>query len=121
MDAVGRLMEPSNNTISRYQLQRSLVRAAMVRSAVTMLCAVPTMAIAGGLQPWIGEGPAVLIFFGGFLVCSWLMTKYHCKRAVTCPHCGGSLWDCGTDNFKPRRMKIRDGITECPNCHAPIV
>jgi hypothetical protein len=120
-------MDAPSDPISKSKLHWQLVYAAMVRSAVTMLSGLAIFFIAGliafllplddGTKAAIGLGS----FIGGFLLVSWLMTKYYCRRAVRCPRCSESLWDCGTGNFKPRRMKVRDDVRECPNCGAPIV
>ena len=73
----------------------------------------------------LGEAPdenvALVLIFGIPLVVCWLLTKFYCRQAVRCPHCGASLWGCGTGNFKPRRMKVRKDVTECPTCHTPIM
>ena len=115
-----------NVVIRRQNLLWSLQRVAMVRSAVSMLSGF----VAGGLGLAVGKLLAVnkdvqsafIIFPVGltFSVVAWLMTKYYCRRGVPCPRCGGSLWNCGTRNFKPRRMRIRDGIEVCPHCGAAI-
>jgi hypothetical protein len=68
-----------------------------------------------GQQEWA----ALIIFLPGGGVC-WLVTHLICRPMVVCPFCGESLWECGTGNFKPRRMKIRTGVTGCPNCRVPI-
>lgn len=108
--------------ISRESLHRQLVRTAQVRSAVSMLSFLLLMPVLGLLpKEWIASGPAVLILFGGFFAVSWAMTRFYCEPAVSCPHCGKSLWRCGTGNFKPRRMQIRRDVDQCPHCHVPIV
>ncbi len=72
-------------------------------------------------KDWLDSVVPLMIFFGGFFAVSWTLTQFYCKPAVPCPHCGKSLWGCGTGNFKPRRMKVRRDATECPNCRTPIV
>jgi hypothetical protein len=116
----GAVSEP----IRREELLKQLIRAAQFRSAVTMVAAIPLLMIAFAIDAFlIGAFPFVFfgLYFGGFLFVSWVLTKCHCRRAVTCPRCGYSLWSCGSGNFKPRRMRIKEGIAECPNCHTPIV
>jgi hypothetical protein len=115
-------MNDSQEPIRRDQLWWKLVRAAQVRSLVTMLSFLPLL-LAGAV---VAERLQMGVLFpvtalGGSFLVSWLMTRYYCRRVVTCPRCGASLWDCGTGNFKPRRMRIRDRVRECPNCGAPIV
>lgn len=116
-------MDISPKTIQRYELLKKLVRAAQVRSIVTMLSVLPSLLIVGA---FLGESldkgvwPLVAVF-GGPTIVGWLMTKFYCHPAVICPSCGHGLWECGTGNFKPRRMKIREGVRECPSCHIPIV
>lgn len=110
--------------ISREELLKQLIRAAQFRSVVTMVAAIPLLMIALAIDAFlIGAFPFAFfgLYFGGFLFVSWVLTKYHCRAAVTCPRCGFSLWGCGTGNFKPRRMRVKERTVECPNCHTPIV
>jgi len=117
-------MASANEPINRDELLKQLARAAQFRSAVTVLAAVPLLAITFAIDAFlIGAFPIAffILYFGGFFFVSWLLTKYHCQAAVKCPRCGVSLWSCGTGNFKPRRMKLRPGIEACPGCQTPIV
>jgi len=98
-------------------LLRNLQRAAQVRSGVTMASVLPLM-ILGGLV--FSEVGGVIGLFGGALTVERLMTRFYCRRAVRCPNCGGSLWDCGTGNFKPRRMRLRSDAEGCRQCGAVI-
>src|SRR4051794_39123836 len=117
----------ANGSISRSDLYKRVVRAAQVRSGITLLsaiaCLVATAVIHGLAQlPDLGTAIVFLgMFFGLPMVISRIVTERVCKRMVTCPVCGSSLWCCGTGNFKPRRMRIRDGVTQCPYCNIPIV
>lgn len=83
-----------------------------------MLPLVPLIA----MIPMVGnkEGGPALVYFALCLGVSWIMTRLICRPMVTCPFCGVSLWECGTGNFKPRRMKIRKGVSACPHCRVPI-
>ncbi len=109
-------------TITREQLQRKLKRVAQVRAILTMLSVVPIVMLTGVV---FGEsmGGAWLVagFFGGPMVVMALLTRFYCRPAVRCPNCGASLWDLGTGNFKPRRMRVRDDAWCCPKCHTGLV
>ncbi len=61
-----------------------------------------------------------LYFLSGLLVMA-LLTRLICHRAVICPWCGSSLWDCGTGNFKPRRLTLKRNVKACPSCGADII
>ena len=116
-------MEPSKSSIRKDDLRKKLVRAAQVRSVVTMLSVVLSLLLAGEL---FGESIRVspvplIVIFGGPALVGWLMTVFYCQRTVLCPRCGQSLWNCGTGNFKPRRMKVREDVVECPSCRSPIL
>ena len=111
----------NDNLIPRPELLRKLQRAAHVRSLVTMLSVLPILFVGFAVfGDALGHGGMAVIFFAGPLVVSALLTQVYCKRAVICPHCGGSLWHCGTGNFKPRRMKIRNDVEGCSRCHAKL-
>lgn len=118
-------MEATNEPISREELLNQLIRAAQFRSIVTMLVAIPlavtALAFVAFLVPRFAFVFFPIYYFGGCGFVSWMLTKYHCRPAVACPRCGTSLWDCGTGNFKPRRMKVRNNVDECPNCRTPIL
>jgi hypothetical protein len=112
----------SSHPIQKPELLKELVRAAVVRSIMTLLSVLPFLGIAGavfGDRQGEGIGP-MLVVVGGPMGVAWLVTRFYCRGAVSCPHCGASLWDCGTGNFKPRRMKVRDEVRACPNCRVPI-
>ena len=98
-------------------LLRNLQRAAQVRSLASMASVFPS-GILGYLL--FGEIGSALGFFGGFFGVEALMTRFYCRPAVRCPHCGGSLWYCGTGNFKPRRMALRADARACRQCGAAI-
>jgi hypothetical protein len=110
-----------DHRVPRDELLRKLKRAAFVRVLVTLSSAVLVLFVAAGvLGDTVDTGWFVAIYFGGCFAVSALVTQFYCKRVVTCHCCGGSLWRCGTGSFKVRRMKIRDGIEECPCCHAKL-
>lgn len=111
-----------------------LIRAAQVRALVSMLSGVATF-FAFALIHFVlteiipvmkrqHDGWFVFLYMtaivGSVFVVSWLMTVFYCRPQVVCPRCAQSLWSCGTDNFKPRRMRIRSGVTCCPHCYLPI-
>ncbi len=110
-----------DNVISDQQLLRKLQRAAQVRSIFSMLAILPSLVIGGLIVGDSGnEGLLILIVFGIPMLVSVGITELYCKRIVSCPYCGGTMWNCGTGNFKPRRMKLRKDRDECPKCHAAI-
>lgn len=99
------------------------MRAAQVRSTITLVSYVLTLLVMAAIPGMAQNANALLIivvYFGVPLVVSWIVTVHLCKKMVLCPACGDSLWACGTGNFKPRRMKIRDGVSSCPHCGVPI-
>jgi hypothetical protein len=53
----------------------------------------------------IGAACFPLMFIVPFYV-GWRITTDYCRKTVCCPRCGASLWDCGTGNFKTRRMQV---------------
>lgn len=67
--------------------------------------------------PWL----LPVLYFPGPVLVDRLVEWKICWRLVKCPNCGGSLWPCGTRNFKPRRMRLRPNATECPGCGTPFV
>ena len=109
--------------ISRSDLQRSLVRAAVVRSLISLVFfTVYLLCLAATLPPTVARSGWMLVWlFGPPSVIVWLITKTLCRTMVVCPACGKSLWRCGTGNFKPRRMRVRDDAKSCPHCEAAIV
>ena len=106
--------------ISTDALLRKLQHVAQVRAIITMLSIFPILLIAVAVFGNEPTGAVVVVFFGSQFVVSWILTRFYCKRAVTCPHCGSSLWHCGTGNFKPRRMRIRRDARGCLECHAVL-
>jgi len=114
--------ELPGKTLSGAELQHKLARAAQVRAIVTLLSAAPiwfAWFASGGDR--LGDAATALVFIGGPLLVTVLMTVLYCRSAVRCPHCGRSLWPCGTGNFKPRRMRLKESATACPGCGAGIV
>ena len=109
--------------IHKEDLRRALSKAAQVRALVTLASTIPNAIVIALLIPRFEARFPVfpLIVFIVPLAVAGLMTRFYCRRRVRCPHCDASLWDCGTGNFKPRRMKLRDEVRECPSCQAPIV
>jgi hypothetical protein len=121
----------STQVIDRYQLTVSLKQVARVRSFVTKFSLIPLVLLTGLLIPilrdLLGNGHAatlvvlaIVITIGGANLVSFLMTKDFCRAKVLCPNCGLSLWDCGTNHFKPKRIKVRYAATCCPGCKIPI-
>ena len=113
----------NKKTISRQELLGRLQRVAQVRSVLTMLSVLPILFVAFavfGESMGGGSGGMAAVSFGGPLVVMVLITQFYCKRAVKCPHCGSSLWHCGTGNFKPRRMRIRKEAEGCLQCHGSL-
>lgn len=111
----------AQTSIYRRELQRQLVRVAMVRSLITlpsMFLGFWFMAEFVKLRP--NSPLAIVPVFGIPLVVCWIVTVTYCRRRPKCPACGGGLWALGTGNFKPRRMRVRDDATECPHCGTPI-
>lgn len=110
-------------TISKRSLHKRLVRAAQARALISMASVIPAIVIlslipaaVANAGPWLG----LIAFFGVPGVVSWMTTILLCKRMVLCPACRGSLWACGTGNFKARRMRVKDGVDCCPHCKTPI-
>ena len=94
-----------------------------MRSLVTLASLVPLFAFYGCVfssRSVERLGPFMLILVIGppMFVC-WGLTCKFCRKVVVCPFCGGSLWRCGSGNFKPRRMQVTANC--CPQCRAPIV
>lgn len=110
-------------SISRSVLYEKLARAAQVRSVLTLLSAFGALCLLAAVPgvPQDATAIAAVLFFGVPLLVCWIVTVQICRRMVTCPYCTTSLWSCGSGNFKPRRMKIRDEVSRCPNCGIPIV
>ncbi len=111
----------NEKVIPREGLLRNLQRVAQVRSLLTMLSFVLILFVGFAVfGDSLSDGGMAAIFFGGPFLVMELLTHFYCKRAVTCPYCGGSLWRCGTGNFKPRHMRIRKDAQGCPRCHAAL-
>ena len=108
--------------ILKSDLRGDLVRAAQVRAGVSMLAMLVSLVVAGAILPKAAiNSPFVLLaFFGPSALICWLMTVCYCRPKVICPYCLHSLWDCGTGNFKPRRIDVKNDARECPNCNSPI-
>ena len=129
-EAPWKAAQTPSKVILREELHEKLVRAAQVRSVSTMLSVIPTIAVAFGAPLLLAQlgAPAVVteiifipLLFGPPLIVCWILTERYCKPAASCPHCEGSLWACGSGNFKPRRMNVRYDAKACPHCGAPIV
>jgi hypothetical protein len=112
-------------TISRSWLLERLAHAGWVRAIVALSSEVVALVVLGplsgatGLEPKdMGELTGVFVVFGVPLLVCWAVTVKYCRRFVSCPHCGGSLWSCGTGSFKARRMRIKKDMHSCPHCRA---
>lgn len=116
-------MTERGRIIGSRDLQRRLVRVAQIRMLICIAAFVAGLAVASVVSIFVGrpEHPAAAaaIVFGPFLLAAWITGRTYCRRAVRCPHCDAGLWSCGTENFKPRRMKVIGG--NCPSCYAAIV
>lgn len=112
--------QPPDGVIWKSDLLRRLVQVAQWRAAMTMLAIVPVAIV---LFVLLANHPlyAVAAVVGTGLAISFALTRLLCTALVKCPHCAHSLWDCGTGNFKPRRMRIRNDATGCPRCGARLV
>ena len=115
-------MDESKLSIRKNDLRRDLVRAAQVRAIVSILAMPISLVVADAFLPKaaINSPFALLVLFGPSALICWLMAVFYCRPKVICPHCLHSLWDCGTGNFKPRRIDVRKDARECPNCGSPI-
>ncbi|PQO44432.1 hypothetical protein C5Y93_18630 [Blastopirellula marina] len=114
-----------HDSINREELYRKLARTAQIRSVLTMLIQVIILLPVGALALVIPNDSLKIVvfltcFFGGGLLVSWLITQRICIPRVRCPHCGGTLWHCGNNAFKHRKMRLRSDATCCPHCQAPI-
>jgi hypothetical protein len=109
--------------IRRKELLKSLQRVAQLRSLITLgLFVIYIGVICVVLPASVLQSPWLLpLLFGPPLVLSTILGVTMCKAMVKCPHCSQSLWKCGSGNFKPRRMRIRDGVDSCPHCDARFV
>lgn len=107
----------TDGMLTRQQLQNNLVRAAMIRSLLSLGSMLPCMLLWGALPAAAQNGvTSIVAIFGGPLLVSWIVTKTLCRRLVRCPRCSGSLWETGNGRFKPRRMQLRPKVTGCPHC-----
>lgn len=117
--------------LDRANLRRRLARTAMFKSLLVMGSCIGVLLILSLLLPmlermlgkdsnWI-VAVFVLSFFGIPLLLDFILSQTFCISQVRCPYCNASLWKCGSGNFKPRRMKVRDDVHACPGCGAPIV
>lgn len=111
---------PPEGVIWRVDLLQQLVRAAQIRSIVTMMVSLPAVLLVIGLAA-IPPLATIATIFGISLTVAFALTQLLCRPMVKCPHCGRSLWKLGTGNFKPRRMRIRSGATGCSGCGARLV
>ena len=118
---------PGPRALSRTRLLRGLSRAAQLRAVITLLSFVANFIlmamVLSALQldaKSIGQAPLILWVFGAPLIVDWICTVKLCRNFGRCPSCGGSLWSCGTGNFKPRRMRIRKDANGCPHCGLPF-
>ncbi len=113
-----------NKWIDAQVLHLNLVHAAQVRSLVTMAMFLPALGMAvllGSLNSTFAGVAAISCFFGIPIIISSVVTEWYCIPKVKCPHCGESLWYCGTNSFKPRKMRLRDDKRCCPGCETPIL
>lgn len=86
---------------------------------LTLVAAAAGAALVGeAVAPYAQYG--VLLLFGVPAIVGGVLTRGYCRKAVTCPHCDASLWDCGTGSFKPRHMKVRTSATACSSCSSRI-
>jgi hypothetical protein len=87
-----------------------------------MLAILVSLGVAGAILPKAAiDSPFVLLaVFGPSALICWLMTVFYCRPKVICPYCLHNLWDCGTGNFKFRRIDVRKDARECPGCGSPI-
>ena len=91
----------SQKLIPRQELLHKLQRVAAFRSLLTMLSVFPILFVGYAVfGDSLSHTGFVVLFFGGPFVVMALLTRFYCKPAVSCPHCGSSLWHCGTGNFK---------------------
>jgi hypothetical protein len=106
-----------NQMVSRAELHRMLRAAAQTRSLLSMLCWVALLGVLGAVTPPLDRGIAACLWFAGCVFSPWLLGQLVCRRVAKCPVCGHSLWDCGTKNFKPRRLRVRSDVDACPACN----
>ena len=109
--------------IDNVWLLSRLRKVALARALVTLGLFLPLAIGCLSLVPrkWLEEHEAIgaVVLFGIPGLFCWWMTHAYCRKAVVCPFCGGSLWDCGSGNFKPRRMRVVAGC--CPRCETEIL
>jgi hypothetical protein len=106
---------------TRSQLARMIIHAGQLRSSFSMLLWIGLILILPFIFPRIGPDMLPFVWLSGCGLITWGLTYLICHRMVTCPKCGASLWNCGTGNFKPRRLRLRDDSSACPGCHAEFL
>lgn len=84
---------------------------------VTLFVTAAAAAQVGEAGTHLGESGLLLVFAVPAVV-GGILTRHYCRRAVRCPHCNASLWDCGTGSFKARHMRVRADV--CTSCDAQI-
>jgi hypothetical protein len=118
---------PRQESISRSDLHKRLVIAAVVRSLLTMLSSFATFFLVAAISlildipQNVAQVIFVVVFISFPLVICWIVSVQICRRMVRCPCCAKSLWSCGNGAFKPRRMRLKDDAFACPHCGVPIV
>src|SRR5262245_49567512 len=119
--ALLRLTSMRQQPISEEWLHKRLVRTAQLRSRITLSSLILPVVLIGAIPALADKANIlpVLLLFGIPCFVDWIVTVYVCRPMVTCPSCGKSLWQCGTGNFKPRRMRIKEGVNQCPHCGLP--
>jgi hypothetical protein len=109
--------------ISRSHVRKSLAWAATARAGITIATALAALALVGLSLPasrqymWLAIATLVV----APVLVAWIVTQVLCPRMVECPACKGSLWQIGTGNLQPGRMKVKDEATKCPHCGAAII
>src|SRR3954464_8669764 len=109
-----------DRTINKTELRHQLAKTAQVRAAITLASFIAWLPCLPCLIPeWFWHSAWMLTPILGvpFLV-SWLVTIKYCRKAVLCPFCQGSLWSCGSRDFKPRKMRVK--ADHCPHCQAEV-
>jgi hypothetical protein len=103
-------------SMTKEQLQKKLARASQVRVLLTLSAFVANIYLLQFVPARIQAVTFAVTFFGVPLMACWLVTATLCRRMVSCPFCGGSLWNMGNGAFKVRRVRIRPHVNTCPNC-----
>ena len=108
------------NRISHSWLLSKLRKTAQIRALITVTSCILGLALLSAIPEQSSPLVGLAVLFGWSWLVVWIVTKAYCEKAVVCPYCGGSLWKCGTGNFKPRKMHVRDDARECPHCQVPL-